>query len=102
MTVTSRYKCRVWYILMLITPPPSGLDGTISYVTEFYQRIGRRQVVVLSCRIRVDALSITTHRSCRACAGRWPISSRFCVIDLRIVYTSSTRPPHPKNCTLVE
>ena len=50
MTVTSRYKCRVWYIAMKDLQPPH-VGGTwmrtISYVTEFYQRIGSCVVVVV-------------------------------------------------------
>ena len=50
MTVTSRYKCRVWYILMkeFNHHTSAGLGcGRFDTLHEFYQRIGSCVVVVL-------------------------------------------------------
>ena len=50
MTVTSRYKCRVWYIVMKIYyhHTSAGLGcGRFDTLHEFYQRIGSCVVVVV-------------------------------------------------------
>ena len=109
MTVTSRYKCRVWYILMKDLQPPH-VGGTwmrtISYVTRVLSKnrvVRRRRRSKSRGYASTPASSQAPHARVaqwRGGRGRYPSKLRFCVIDLIYAGGFAARPPRPlnKNC----